>query len=380
MVTEERTPLRLIGSSDITRRLDADINAAASSRAKILITGETGAGKDVVARLIHLRGIRAQSRLSTVNCAGIPDNLLESELFGHVRGSFTGAFRDKPGLFEAADRGTAFLDEAGEMSLRMQGMLLRFLETGELQRVGADAISRRVDVRIIAATNRDLRERIAAGAFREDLFYRLNVICIHVRPLRERPEDIRDLLEHFFDAYSERHRTRVRELSPAALDTLMAYRWPGNVRELKNVVERLVVQADSGRIEVDDLPEECRGRFETTTVSAGAADEAAANHGLTSELMRRMVDQGESFWSAVWAPFIERNLAREQLRAVIRAGLERTSGNYKLVAALFNLPPDDYKRFLSVLRKHHCKLPFQAFRTLPTVMSSIPERAFATRH
>ena len=380
MVTEDRVPLRLIGSSDITRRLDADINAAASSRAKILITGETGAGKDVVARLIHQRSVRAQSRLSTVNCAGIPDNLLESELFGHVRGSFTGAFRDKPGLFEAADRGTAFLDEAGEMSLRMQAMLLRFLETGELQRVGADAISRRVDVRIIAATNRDLRERISAGAFREDLYYRLNVICIHVRPLRERPEDIRDLLEHFLDAYRERHHTAARELSPAAMETLMAYRWPGNVRELKNVVERLVVQAGSGPIAVDDLPGECRSRFESVAVSSADADAAATGHALTSELMSRMVEHGESFWSAVWAPFIERNLAREQLRAVIRAGLERTSGNYKLVAALFNLPPDDYKRFLSVLRKHHCKLPFQAFRTLPAAMASIPERAFATRH
>lgn len=380
MVSAAHDRLRLIGSSPATRRLDADITAAASSRAKVLITGETGAGKDVVARLIHERSTRAQSRLSTVNCAGIPDQLLESELFGHVRGSFTGAYRDKPGLFEAADRGTAFLDEAGEMSLRMQAMLLRFLETGELQRVGGDAVSRRVDVRIIAATNRDLRERIGAGAFREDLYYRLNVVCVHVRPLRERPEDVRDLLEHFLDSYSELHRTPLRRLSPAAMEMLMAYRWPGNVRELKNVVERLVVQPGADAFEISDLPGECCSRPEAITATSVPGETAPAGRGLTGELMSRMTEQGESFWSAVWAPFIERNLARPQLRAVVRAGLERTAGNYKLVAQLFNLPPDDYKRFLSALRKHDCKLPFQAFRAVPSSLASIPERAFTTRH
>lgn len=377
MTSSDRGSLRLIGSSPAMRALDAEITAAARSRAKILITGETGVGKDVVARLIHDRSANAAARMATVNCAGLPDGLLESELFGHVRGSFTGAYRDKPGLFETADRGTAFLDEAGEMSLRMQAMLLRFLETGELQRVGADARNRRVDVRIIAATNRDLRERIAAGAFREDLYYRLNVVSIHVTPLRERTEDVRDLLRHFLDCYSREHRVPVRCLSEGALAALVAYRWPGNVRELKNVIERLVLKA-SQRLEVGDLPDECRAAAARS--GSPAADAAGpASIDLAADLVNRMTERGESFWSAVHAPFIGRDLVRAQLRAVVRAGLLRTSGNYRLMAQLFNLPPSDYKRFLSFLRKHHCHLPFQAFRVLSPPMTATAGAAL-TRH
>src|SRR6476659_1953582 len=192
------------GSSALSRQLVGEIEMDARSDAKVLVTGETGVGKDVVARLLHQRSARNGAPLATINCAGLPDSLLESELFGHVRGSFTGAVRDKAGLLETADRGTAFLDEAGEMSLRMQGMLLRFLETAEVQRVGAARTNRRVNVRIIAATNRDLAQHIANGLFRRDLYYRLNVIRIHVAPLRERTEDIGDLFE-FFAAQFARH-------------------------------------------------------------------------------------------------------------------------------------------------------------------------------
>ena len=378
MTSADHGSLRLIGSSAAMRALDAEITAAARSRAKILITGETGVGKDVVARLIHERSARAASRMATVNCAGLPDGLLESELFGHVRGSFTGAYRDKPGLFETADRGTAFLDEAGEMSLRMQAMLLRFLETGELQRVGADTINRRVDVRIIAATNRDLRERMAAGAFREDLYYRLNVVSIHVTPLRERPEDVRDLLGHFLDFYSREHRVPVCCLSEAALAALVAYRWPGNVRELKNVVERLVLKASALPIAVDELPDECRAPVTWSGLPAADAGGHAPTD-ITADLVSRMTERGESFWSAVHAPFMGRDLLRAQLRAVVHAGLLRTSGNYRLMARLFNLPPTDYKRFLSFLRKHDCHLPFQAFRVLTPPMTATAGAAM-TRH
>ena len=189
----------LIGVSSAVRAINDEIDLAARSDAKVLITGETGVGKEVIATLIHQRSARRLARLVTLNCAGVPDSLLESELFGHVRGSFTGAYRDKPGILETADNGTVLLDEVGEMSLRMQAALLRFLETGELQRVGADRAHARVNVRVLAATNRDFAAHIASGAFRQDLFYRLNVISLHMLPLRDRREDIPHLLEHFLD-------------------------------------------------------------------------------------------------------------------------------------------------------------------------------------
>src|SRR5687768_1763397 len=189
-------PVQLIGVSQAISDLKAEVDRVARSDAKVLITGESGSGKEVVARAINDTSSRAKVFVP-VNCAGIPETLLESELFGHVKGSFTGAYRDKAGKLEMADQGTMFLDEIGEMTLRMQGLLLRFLETGELQKVGADRAVARVDVRVVAATNRNLRDMIGQGTFREDLFYRLNVIHLLVPPLRERKEDIPDLANHF---------------------------------------------------------------------------------------------------------------------------------------------------------------------------------------
>ena len=189
------TEIRLIGRSEAIRLIEADVECAARSDAKVLITGETGVGKEVVARLIHHRSTRTSTSLVTVNCAGLPDSLLESELFGHARGSFTGAYRDKPGLLEMAPNGTVFLDEVGEMSPRMQAVLLRFLESGEIQRLGADRPHTRVNVRLITATNRDLQSQIIAGAFREDLYFRLNVIRLCIPPLRDRVDDIPLLVE-----------------------------------------------------------------------------------------------------------------------------------------------------------------------------------------
>ena len=192
---------------------------------------------------------RAGRPFVAVNCAGMPETLLESELFGHVRGSFTGAYRDKPGKLEVADEGTIFMDEIGEMTLRMQGLLLRFLETGEIQKVGADRTGSRVDVRTIAATNRDLREMIAQGLFREDLFYRLNVIHLIVPPLRERKEDIPALVEHFRhpDGRTGAACARRRPSHPEATTLLPEYKWPGNVRELQNVIERMMVRVAQRR-------------------------------------------------------------------------------------------------------------------------------------
>src|SRR5262245_19241896 len=193
--------VQLIGTSQAITDLKSEVERVARSDAKVLITGESGSGKEVVARAINDASGRAQTFVP-VNCAGIPETLLESELFGHVKGSFTGAYRDKPGKLEMADHGTIFLDEIGEMTLRMQGLLLRFLETGEIQKVGAERMAKATDVRVMAATNKNLKDLIAQGLFREDLFYRINVIHLVVPPLRERREDIPLLIDHFLKKFT----------------------------------------------------------------------------------------------------------------------------------------------------------------------------------
>src|SRR5437870_13810723 len=203
---------QLIGVSPPITDLREEINRGARTDAKVLITGESGTGKEVVARQVYALSNRASRSFVAVNCAGLPETLLESELFGHVRGSFTGAYRDKPGKLEIADEGTIFLDEVGEMTLRMQGLLLRFLETGELQKVGADrGGGGSVDVRVICATNRSLTDLVATGQFREDLFYRLNVIHLLVPPLRERREDITLLVEHFLEQFTRHNTSSVKD-------------------------------------------------------------------------------------------------------------------------------------------------------------------------
>src|SRR5689334_24936685 len=253
-----RTHIQLTGRSAEVTALEQEIDRVARSDAKVLITGESGVGKEIVARNIHTRGPRASHMFAPVNCAGLPETLLESELFGHVKGSFTGAYRDKPGKLETAHMGTIFLDEVGEMTLRMQGLLLRFLETGELQKVGADGSGRIVNVRVIAATNRNLRELVAQNQFRDDLYYRLNVIHIVVPPLRDRRDDIPALVEHFLSRYIEANRSGITSVSPSAMKALCEYSWPGNVRELENVIERLVVSARGAQIELEDLSHEIR--------------------------------------------------------------------------------------------------------------------------
>jgi transcriptional regulator with GAF, ATPase, and Fis domain len=356
--------VRLIGRSEAIRTLEADLECAARSDAKVLITGETGVGKEVVARLIHQRSARASAALVTLNCAGLPDSLLESELFGHARGSFTGAYRDKPGLLEMAPNGTVFLDEVGEMSTRMQVVLLRFLESGEIQRVGADRFQSRVNVRLITATNRDLQAGIVAGTFREDLYFRLNVIRLSIPPLRERTEDIPLLIDYYAAAYSQLHATARTEITPEALDALVAYRWPGNIRELKNVVERIVLKSAGQQIRYADLPADLvRGLVAGRATAAPLPTDTAVSR--ADELTTSMLKGGESFWAAVYPLFMARDLTRTDLRRIVQTGLEHTNGNYRSLVQLFNMPGEDYKRFLSFLRKHDCHLPFQRFRAVP---------------
>jgi DNA-binding NtrC family response regulator len=356
-------PTKLVGASAAILALQEEIHYASRCDAKVLITGESGAGKEIVARLIHDASLRRRSPLVTVNCAALTETLLETELFGHVRGSFTGAYRDRLGVFEQAHRGTVFMDEIGETSPRMQGLLLRFLETGEIQRVGSDQVQTRVDVRVIAATNRNLLENVAAKTFREDLYYRLNVIHLRVPALRERKEDVAPLLTHFLDSFARQYGVETPRISAAALETLIEHPWPGNVRELKNVVERIVIRHQSGEVDRADLPLEVLRSLPVAPVAVAAPAVPKAARPVSETLFDQMVTGRQSFWSSVYAPFISRDLTREDLRAIIRKGLEQTSGNYRVLVELFNMPQDDYKRFLGFLRKYQCHVPFQEFRS-----------------
>jgi DNA-binding NtrC family response regulator len=354
-------PLQLIGGSTQTSLIREHIATASGSDAKVLITGESGVGKEVVAQLIHHGSRRRQGTLVTINCAGVPDTLLASELFGHVKGSFTDAYRDHPGWLEQAHRGTIFMDEIGEMSQQMQSLLLRFLENGEIQRVGSDRRSTVVDVRVIAATSRRLHDRIAANEFREDLFYRLNVIHIEIPPLRERREDVPVLLDHFLRIFSQSHGVAYPRMSKDAIDQLVAAAWPGNVRQLRNVAERLVVRAHEGVITAADLP---RDVLSMTGPIPGTAE---PGRGVPELMFERMVRNGETFWTVVYQPFMDRDITREDLRALVRHGLTLTRGSYKGVAQLFNVP-SDYKRLLNFLRKYHCHLPIHEFRAIPVTV------------
>jgi DNA-binding NtrC family response regulator len=249
------------------------------------------------------------------------------------------------------------------MSLRMQALLLRFLETGEIQRVGSDRPLPPLDVRVITATHRRLIDRIADKTFREDLYYRLNVVHIEVPPLRERREDVFPLLAHFLQSFAEMHRMPAPELMPEALTRLTAYHWPGNVRELRNVSERLVLRARNGRVDVDTLPTEVIA--DTGRLREAAAPRYVAPVPMHEVLFQRLVGEGASFWSEVYEPFMARDLTRQDLRELVRLGLEHTRGNYKLLVTSFNLPAEDYKRFLNFLRKYQCHVPFQRFRMVP---------------
>jgi transcriptional regulator with PAS, ATPase and Fis domain len=268
--------------------------------------------------------------------------------------------------------GTIFLDEIGETTLRMQGMLLRFLETGEIQKVGAERMSSAANVRVLAATNRNLGELITEGRFREDLFYRINVIHLVVPPLRTRREDIPLLVQHFLTGFARNggngtplggsqldgaHSPLVRGISRDALSALCEYSWPGNVRQLQNVIERVVVTGRRETIEVDDLPYELR----TPTVT-GHRPRVERRRTVADVLYTKLVEDRESFWTAVYPLYMNREITRANVRDLVHKGLAEARGNYKIVAKLFNMDERDYKRFLNFLRKHDCQLPFKEYR------------------
>ena len=385
-------PPLLVGDSAPMRALREAIAGAARTQAKVLIVGETGVGKEVVARSVHAQSGRRQGPLVAVNCSGVPESLLESELFGHTRGSFTGAIRDSTGLLRQAHGGTLFLDELGEMSQRMQAVLLRFMETGEIQQVGAERPSGRADVRLITATNRDLRVQIAAGLFREDLYYRVNVIQIQVPPLRDRADDIVALAQHFLEHAAEAHGLSVPTMTPDVAQLLMGYSWPGNVRELRNVAERLVLKEPGHRLLPEHLPAEIRegmaGAAMTTThdvavppseaMPASAPPASAASFDIPvlqsfaprlDERVRDRIAQlwdvmasGADFWSVVYPAFKARELTRTELAALIDRGLRETGGSYTALLKTFNMPPTDYKKFHAFLYQQQCNLPVTQYR------------------
>ena len=286
---EELSSLRsangsIVGASESMRGAIDVARKVAPHPSTVLLTGESGTGKELVARLIHQECPRASGPFVAVNCGAIPEALLESELFGHEKGAFTSASREKAGLFEEAHEGTLFLDEIGELPSALQVKLLRALQEGEIRRVGANA-SRPVDVRVVAATNRDLQADVTTGRFRADLFYRINVVAIALPPLRSRPEDIPDLVQHFIARGAARLDLPVAGISPSAMRVLAEHSWPGNVRELENAIERALVLSEGGRIEVSHLPDLAAPRDDT------ASSDTLSIKVKTSELEKSLIQR-----------------------------------------------------------------------------------------
>jgi two-component system nitrogen regulation response regulator NtrX len=266
---------QMIGESAALKQVMNAVGRAAPTNATVLIYGESGVGKELVARTIHRNSLRSRERFVQVNCAAIPEELIESELFGHEKGSFTGATEKQVGKFEQADKGTIFLDEVGDMSPKTQAKVLRVLQEGEVERLGS-AKTIKVDVRVIAATNKNLEEEIERGRFREDLYFRLAVIPIYVPSLRERQDDIPLLVRHYLEFFSREYNVKPKRTSQAAMEVLQRHRWKGNIRELRNTVERLVIMSSAEAIDVSDLPDTVR--FPSTAArphAAGGDDEAA---------------------------------------------------------------------------------------------------------
>ncbi|MDN5939678.1 MAG: sigma 54-interacting transcriptional regulator, partial [Salinisphaera sp.] len=330
---------RPVGASTAFAAILHQINRVADTRATVLLLGESGVGKSLIAREVHERGRRREQAFVTVNCAALPDTLMEAELFGVEKGAYTGAAASRPGRFELAEGGTLFLDEIATLSLTAQGKLLRVLQTGEFERLGSTA-TRRVDVRVIAATNANLAEEITARRFREDLYFRLNVFPLVIPPLRARRDDIPPLVGHFLDRYSRLHERRVPGLGPDALAAMLAYPWPGNVRELENVIERGVILADEGeplrRSQLFLGEEALAGRTLMHLGSDGAllTDDPAGQAGdpLVEDLVDRLASGGPSLpelWDQTLQTMVER-CDGNVTRAAATLGITRAQLDYRL--------------------------------------------------
>jgi transcriptional regulator with PAS, ATPase and Fis domain len=322
----------MIGKSEVMNILRERVKAAAKVSSSVLVTGESGTGKELVAKAIHEHSERRSGKFVPVDCGALPDDLIESELFGHKRGAFTTAVADKQGLFEEANGGTLFLDEIANTSRRFQAKLLRALQDRQVRRLG-DVVMRKLDLRVIAATNCELMPMVRKGEFREDLYYRLNVFSIQVPPLRRRMEDVPLLVQHILHE-------RGKVMSDSAVAKLMTYSFPGNIRELENIVESAVCTASGIVITADDvtLPLESDRPWQLEEIIV------------------------QDFWESVAKPYSERLITKNQVEHLIRQGLERTGGSYRKMLPLMRIPESDYKRFMDFLRRHNCNIDFRGYR------------------
>jgi transcriptional regulator with PAS, ATPase and Fis domain/tetratricopeptide (TPR) repeat protein/serine/threonine protein kinase len=337
----------IIGKSRVIRELHRQIEIAAGNNATVLIEGETGSGKEVVARAIHKLSSRSAAAFIAVDCGAIPEGLIESELFGSKRGSYTGATTDRPGLFEAANHGTLFLDEISNTNLNVQAKLLRVLQEREVRRVG-ETRGRAVDVRLIAATNKSLMTLVQDGAFRQDLLYRLNVLHLTIPPLRNRREDIPLLAAHFLDRLNTTQKTN-KVFSSTAFDAVLTHEFPGNVRELHNAVERGFFSANGKTISIIPL-ERAAGDAAIDDVKAWFQDLAAGR---------------KNFWTAIHERYKRRDIPREKIVALVDLGLRATHGSYKDLASLFRVGNKGYRRLMDFLRRNDCLLDFRPYRQNP---------------
>ena len=325
------------GSSPALLAVLSQVRKVARSDSTVLIRGESGTGKELLARVIHRNSERAAASLICVNCAALSSSLLESELFGHVRGAFTGAHADKPGRFLAAHGGTLFLDEIGDISAETQVKLLRVLQERRFEPVGSDRTID-VDVRVVAATNRNLEELIAKGEFREDLFYRLNVVSLTLPALRDRHEDLAELVFYFLSRAAQKTRKQIRQIEPAALDALQAHPWPGNIRELENVIERAVVLADSDVVTFADLPTELRtGSVVVRPVKASVRTTSTTTSNTTSNTNTNTTSTTNTF-TAVARRVAPAAVDQQQEERDIREALKAAGGNKAVAARSLNLP------------------------------------------
>lgn len=333
----------LIGDSPRMQKVYDMIEKIADTESTVLITGESGTGKEVVAKTIHFNSSRSQNSFIPLNCSAIPKDLLESELFGHEKGAFTGAVNTRIGRFELANGGTIFLDEIGELHPSLQVKLLRVLQEREFERVGGTKTVK-VDVRILAATNKDLEKATQDGTFREDLFYRLNVIPLHLPPLRKRKEDIPLLIDHFMQRYCKKKKKEMIKISPLIMNCFLSYRWPGNVRELENLTERIVILNDTGSVAFDDLPERFHaGRCEPIQVEASPASEQSQVF-MTTATGMALPSEGVDL----------NRILNDMERGLILQALERSAGVKKKAAELLGL---NRTTLLEKLKKKGIELP-----------------------
>jgi len=332
--------LPLWSANPAMQAVEQEIAAASHTLARVLVDGEPGIGKKATARAIHRRSVRSVRPILVVRCAGALEG----------------------GLAEltAAHGGTAYLDEVGDMSVQVQARVLRFLDTGEIGDGGRD--SGRVDVRIIAGTSRDLTGDVGAGRFRRDLYQALSAIHLKLPPLRERPEDIEQWLDVFMTRFAAEHRVRKPAVSADAMDVIRNYDWPGNVRELKALAERLVLRTHTAVVDPPHLPQEMTAQYAPAEI--GFARPSAAASDRVASIWNSMVHGGQSFWTTAYPQFMARDLTRDELRFLIRSGLEQTRGSYRQLLELFNMSASDYSRFVAFLKQYDCHLSFERLRLL----------------